>query len=145
MPRPPKPPTDLPVKRQRLTLAELRSEGRPYEKQTVPQHIRDMCQAYTEEAVLFYASEARNPDNPIQFRKSCYDELMNRGYGRPKDEGAQGFDGIIQVTFVDKQTNVTNQIAVLREQAAAEIPAFVEEARAEVVPIIPPAEYPPKT
>jgi hypothetical protein len=98
-------------------------------------HIRDMARQYTEEAVLFYAKYARDTSLPVPVRKACYDELMNRGFGRPRDEESRGFDGVIEVRFVKKDepspTRVIDVVSETVQAAAADRPKLLDSMRAE--------------
>ena len=63
-------------------------------------NIRDMARPTPKRRCCSGAKYARDTSLPVLVRKACYDELMNRGFGRPRDEESRGFDGVIEVRFV---------------------------------------------
>lgn len=118
---------------------ELRGLPAPDRPERVFKHIRDMARLYTEEAVLFYAKYARDTSLPVPVRKACYDELMNRGFGRPRDEESRGFDGVIEVRFVKKDepspARVIDVVSETIEEAVADRPKLLDSLRAEPTPV----------
>lgn len=127
-------------------IEKLRADGAPPPKYSnhLPQHIRDLAGEYTEEAVLFYAKYARDESLPVTVRKSCYDELMNRKWGKPKDEDHRSFDGVLTINFVEKPKEVTDVVAHVVDEVRGDLPKLLDAAKsetidAEIVPDVVPA------
>lgn len=116
------------------TLEDLEQHGLPAasEARSVPKHIRDRARDYTAEATAFYAKYARDTSQPVHIRKACYDELMNRAWGRPRDEGDLKFDGVVEVRFVKKDApHVIDVVAQSVSEIAEERPRLLDAMRTE--------------
>lgn len=138
-------------------LEDLEGDGSPsaFEAINVPKHIRDYSRNYTKEAALFYAKYARDTSQPASFRKACYDELMNRAWGRPRDEGDLRFDGVVEVRFTKKEAPGASNVIDVVAQAVAEIaderPLLLDAMQSETADVvlsggaIVPVSSPPET
>jgi hypothetical protein len=122
------------------SLEELKQCGQPADPGSarVWNHIREYARQYTEEAVLFYAKYARDRSLPVPVRKACYDELMNRAYGRPRDEESRGFDGVIEVRFVKKDepapVHVIDVVSETVREAAEDRPKLLDSMKQDADP-----------
>jgi hypothetical protein len=76
--------------------------GNPSGRPKVPQHIRDMARALTEEAIGTAAEIMRNPAETGSARMAAVNAILDRGWGKPSQPlDGDGEGGPIKVQAIE--------------------------------------------
>jgi len=76
--------------------------GNPGGRPKIPQHIRDMARALTEEAIGTAAEIMRNPAETGSARMAAVNAILDRGWGKPSQPlDGDGEGGPIKVQAIE--------------------------------------------